>query len=190
MHCSKFIFDYSASPSQALTLLPNNLVEGELVLSNENLLVSAGESISGLFRAYYMKDLIVSNIKESGRESITKSSRKKIADVIETWDRCVRICPVSEWNELKPAASQPCILCFKQSYYFNNTRLCLGEYCLTDWLFKTKREVGMDRRCRACFCVIENCGELCGGRSACVIYFLRVFRIITAYGSFFWWIEK
>ena len=174
-------------PSQCPVALPIGYLDGRIINLPHNYTLPAVQRMRSFLSSYFTHGNIRSNLSEKMCEDVTPASSWRIASVVEDWPLHIRRCPLSDWMHLRVFSSQPCLHCFKNSHYFDDQRLCMGDFCSTDWLFLTRGKPGIFLRCRCCCEVIGCEGYLSCGDPICVLYFLRLCRITMAYGSVFHW---
>ena len=156
--------------------------EGRIINRPHNYTLHAVQRMRSFLSSYFTHGNIRSNLSEKMCEDVTPASSWRIASVVEDWPLHIRRCPLSDWMHLRVFSSQPCLHCFKNSHYFDDQRLCMGDFCSTD-----TRKPDIFLRCRCCYEVIGCEGYLSCGDPRCVLYFLRLYRITMAYGSVFHW---
>ena len=176
-------------PSQVPVALTAKYLEGRLcsgISGNGEYISTAIRSIHICLNSYYLQSEILSNHEMLGSETLTSGTAMPIELLADDWPLHIHRCPLSDWSGLT-LLSKLCIHCYKDSFHFDDERLCMGVYCLTDRMFSSRGEAGIFFRCRCCYAVIGSEGYLSCGDPACVLYFLRIYRITTAYGSVFRW---
>ena len=176
------MFDVFDKPGQEEQLrLPVDFVD-LILLDPQPRGVMAATVIGRSLRSFYMGRVPGSTVIDT----LCDQSVDQLKLLIKEWPRCVRICPAAEWKSLCPIMSV-CEKCYRRSFCLHGAKFCMGTYCAVEHAFLSGLRCGLGRRCQSCFCMTEDSSGLCCGKAQCVVFFLCLYKITTAYGYVFRW---